>query len=358
MTLLHPDNATLSACRDGELRGARLAEVEAHLASCPRCRRELAAFDRLDDALVTLPPVEPSPGVDDRVLARVACMRTRPRSPFKRPLWAAALALAALAALVGGYDVLAIPHMTPLVGLPSASAFPPATPRQPAQDKSLAHIARAMSPSAARPHKLHAPMLPGAGIHMTPDNAPSPELAAHSSTGATASPGASGRLIARTGAVDMRVPDVRKVLGRAGAIATHAGGYLSASDDAASAKTKGTYAATLTLRVPVAHFQDVMDRLAALPPAGGLLRKRADSQDITKGYHDLRARLQALQTMRARLTGAAQRTAAISDTVTTLNQLGQVSASIDGLQSRIVAGDNSVMFATITVNIAAASRAR
>ena len=92
----HPDAATLGAYHDGELRGFARAEVEAHLAACPRCRRDLNDLDALTDALRALPQVEPSPEIHGALLARVTA--TRPRRARPRA-WALAAALAAVAAV-------------------------------------------------------------------------------------------------------------------------------------------------------------------------------------------------------------------------------------------------------------------
>ena len=49
-------------------RGFARAEVDGHLAACPRCRRELNDLDALTDALRSLPQIEPpaETGRDDR----------------------------------------------------------------------------------------------------------------------------------------------------------------------------------------------------------------------------------------------------------------------------------------------------
>ena len=73
----HPDAATLGAYHDGELRGFARAEVEAHLAACPRCRRDLKDLNALTDALRALPQIEPSPQIHGALVARVTA--TRPR---------------------------------------------------------------------------------------------------------------------------------------------------------------------------------------------------------------------------------------------------------------------------------------
>lgn len=58
-------------------------EQEEHLEACGRCRRELRALRSLDEALAGLPPLEPSTGFTDAVMARV-----RLPVPWYRRLWA------------------------------------------------------------------------------------------------------------------------------------------------------------------------------------------------------------------------------------------------------------------------------
>jgi hypothetical protein len=53
----------------GEERGSALA----HLETCARCRREVAALtDTVEELLLLAPEVEPSPGFEQQVLARIA----------------------------------------------------------------------------------------------------------------------------------------------------------------------------------------------------------------------------------------------------------------------------------------------
>jgi predicted anti-sigma-YlaC factor YlaD len=48
----------LNAYHDGELSGNRLHQVEAHLAECELCQKELESLDRLSNALHTVPAPE------------------------------------------------------------------------------------------------------------------------------------------------------------------------------------------------------------------------------------------------------------------------------------------------------------
>lgn len=82
----HPDGIWLSAYHDGELRGERLRFVEAHLAACATCRKELEALQGLSRALKEVPssPVQSSPAVfRSRVLSRLG------EDPEQPPWWRA-----------------------------------------------------------------------------------------------------------------------------------------------------------------------------------------------------------------------------------------------------------------------------
>jgi len=367
-SVTHLDTATLSAYHDGELGGGALTAVEEHLAACARCRRDLRDLERLDGALGALPVVEPSPGLYDRVLARASDARPRARrfSP-RRPLWAAAAILAALTALIAGYDFLAMPGTASLAGPMSRSTLPQARSRveTPSGQVPAASAASARyAPRAPSDQLSRAIRAPSAGVSHAADRsmgAVSRQTRKRGALRATGDPlplTPDARLIARSGEVDLRVPDVQKTYAAVGGIAAHAGGYVSDSNNNASGATGGAYVATLTLRVPAARFEDTMGRLAALAPRGGLLREHSSSQDITDTYHDLQARLQALQATRAQLTAIMRRARGIPDAMTVLDRLTDVNTSIDGVQGQIIAGANSVMFSTITANIAAQPRPR
>ncbi len=357
----HPGAATLGAYHDGELGGDALTTLEAHLADCPRCRRELRELDRLDGALGALPEVEPSPQLYDRVLARVDAGRPPTRMvrpwniPSRRPLWAAAAALAALTALLGGYYSVATSHLVPIAGTSPASGVPAArslssSPGQDYAGGNFTHRAAARPPSA-----------PGSSIRGQGTGgamAYGAHSSAHSTAGQAPPLSPDARLIARTGEVDLRVADVQRTYTAASGIAARAGGYVSDSNNNASGPTNGAYAATLNMRVPAARFEETMGKVAALAPRGGLLRERSGSQDITDGYHDLQARLQALQATRVQLTAIMRGARSITDAITVLDRLTDVNTSIDSVQGQITAGANSIMFSTITVNIAAQPRPR
>ena len=62
----------LSAYLDGELMPPQRAEVEAHLASCPRCQEELAELKTLAAGVAALPRLEPAPQFLAEVRRKIA----------------------------------------------------------------------------------------------------------------------------------------------------------------------------------------------------------------------------------------------------------------------------------------------
>jgi len=132
----------LSAWLDGELDAAAETELRAELEARPELAARLAQFQRVDDALRTLPEPAVQPELAARLRERIA-REGRPRIP-RRTALRAALArrrrwtmpvLAAAAALA----LLALPRLretpspeeTPLAGMPTPPSAPEAAPPQP-----------------------------------------------------------------------------------------------------------------------------------------------------------------------------------------------------------------------------------
>jgi Putative zinc-finger len=111
------DDGTLRARLDGELAGAELAEVNQHLSSCADCRARLEKLGtetaHVEGLLTTLAPSEESPAINPAVAYAEFSSRfgtaeqaqaswiTRLFAPRWRPAWGLAVAMAAVATLVG-----------------------------------------------------------------------------------------------------------------------------------------------------------------------------------------------------------------------------------------------------------------
>jgi hypothetical protein len=114
-----------------DVTGAERAAALAHLAGCERCRALVASLAGAADSLLLLAPaVEPPPGFESRVLARIESVRhPAVRRATRRPLvLAAAAALVAavaggvLGAVVSGDDAPAMPTAAALLNARGESA--------------------------------------------------------------------------------------------------------------------------------------------------------------------------------------------------------------------------------------------
>src|SRR5688572_15877922 len=71
---------------DGELTPAAAEDLRDHLASCPRCRNQLAAIQQLDARLRSLDQLTPPPDFAARVRAQVAALPPQRPASWLGPL--------------------------------------------------------------------------------------------------------------------------------------------------------------------------------------------------------------------------------------------------------------------------------
>ena len=95
-----PDLELLQDYLDGELVPDQTRSIEAHLAECASCAREVASFRLVFERLENLPLFDPSPALVDRVLAEA--MPAHPARWVRIAGWAY---VASLAASLGGLAV-------------------------------------------------------------------------------------------------------------------------------------------------------------------------------------------------------------------------------------------------------------
>ena len=107
----------------GILYGEERAAALAHLETCHACRREVTLLtDAADEIRLLVPEVEPPPGFEQRVVARIAAaqgevippvpLRPRRPRPYLRPLAAVAAVAAAMLAIVAASTLLLGGHGT------------------------------------------------------------------------------------------------------------------------------------------------------------------------------------------------------------------------------------------------------
>jgi anti-sigma factor RsiW len=99
----HPPDEDIQDLLDGRFRSVRRAEIEAHVANCPRCGETLATLSWARQAVARLPMHEPPPELLTQV-ARALDQEARPMPRVARKLhrigWALGLATAAAVAIL------------------------------------------------------------------------------------------------------------------------------------------------------------------------------------------------------------------------------------------------------------------
>lgn len=133
----------LGAYADGELPPAQVAELDAHLLACARCRRQLELSSAVDRALASEVLVPASPRLRARVLAATrAPAVAEPPSPAPRrtrPAWERPLAWGGWLVAAGLALLLVAPRQQPARVVP-----PPAPPPVPMAVAAAADFRRSM----------------------------------------------------------------------------------------------------------------------------------------------------------------------------------------------------------------------
>ena len=172
----------LSAYLDGELTARRREAVEAHLAGCDACRRELASLRQVSACLQAWPAPEPASDLSarftERLAARAAQQDRRPWFAGPWPRAAAATALAACLLLVVFINQLKeTPHRPPVRSTPLQNAAAGHGPDTTAGkgsdvaakgDTSGDSATPAINVTDTRSNRPAAPAHPAAGQHRPP----------------------------------------------------------------------------------------------------------------------------------------------------------------------------------------------
>ncbi len=100
-----------------EASAREFSDFNNHLADCPGCRSEFEVFKVTSDLVRTISPIDPTPGFEDRVLARIRAAGSAP-APLEFPVersderlsggWFPRLGLAAAAAVLVAVSFLAL----------------------------------------------------------------------------------------------------------------------------------------------------------------------------------------------------------------------------------------------------------
>lgn len=150
--------------------------------------------------------------------------------------------------------------------------------------------------------------------------------------------------IVKTGEVTLEVASVASATGSIRAMTTELGGYVGGSQAGSD-----TEAATLTLRIPAASFDDALARLRDLDAR--VLAEATREQDVTGQVVDLRARIANLEASEASYRGLVDRAERVEDILAVQTRLDDVRGEIEQLQAQLDNVSAQADLSTLTVTL-------
>jgi len=118
-------------------------------------------------------------------------------------------------------------------------------------------------------------------------------------------------------------------------LAVEAGGYVSQQTDI-----------SLTLRVPSKRFRKLMRGLEGL---GQVRTRSVQTLDVSEEFHDLKVRLENLQSTRTRIQKLLGQATNLSEILVVEKELERVSAEIDAIEGRLRFLSSQAAFSTVTM---------
>ncbi|HEV7525472.1 MAG TPA: DUF4349 domain-containing protein [Acidimicrobiia bacterium] len=155
--------------------------------------------------------------------------------------------------------------------------------------------------------------------------------------------------IVKTGSLDLQVAHstLRVTVNRVTGVAVGLGGYIAESKTNAGGSSA---TAQITLRVPVANFENAITRLSALP-GGKVLADSENGADVTGQYTDLQAQLRAATTERDALLGVLAHAQSIGDILAVHDRVAAAGTTVEQLQGRINLLDSQATFSSLAVTL-------
>jgi len=159
--------------------------------------------------------------------------------------------------------------------------------------------------------------------------------------------------------LDIAADDVQTAFADASRAARNAGGFVDRSRVYAKKDESGverTYA-TLTVRVPVGAYQDVLQSLRTLP-GGKVTKEESGSREVTDQYTDLQSRLRNLERSESQYLTLLGQAKTIQEIMTVNDRIDSIRLQIERIQGQINMLDDLSDLATIDVTMAPPSPAK
>ncbi len=159
------------------------------------------------------------------------------------------------------------------------------------------------------------------------------------------------RLVIKNAELSIVVADPVSSMDAIARMAEGMGGFVVSSNVYQRTLSDGTEVpqATITVRVPVAKFQDALDQIKA--GAGRVEREMISGQDVTQQYTDLQSRLRNLEAAEQQLQEIMDQAYKVDDVLQVYNQLVQVREQIEVIKGQMQYYEQSAAFSAISVEL-------
>lgn len=127
-----------------------------------------------------------------------------------------------------------------------------------------------------------------------------------------------------------------------------AGGYVASTDQYSPSYEGARRHATYELRVPAARYEAFLQSAGS---AGNLVNKQESTEDVTRAYVDVEARLKSLRLQEERLYAMMEQAGELETLLAIQNQLTEVQYQIESYTSQRNTYDDLVSYSTVTVSI-------
>ena len=150
--------------------------------------------------------------------------------------------------------------------------------------------------------------------------------------------------IIKTGQITIEVNDVTASTDALRDLAVRNGGYLSSSSFQRGYNDR--LSATVTLRIPAASFDTVVESIKA---SGTVKSASVQSEDVTEEYVDLMAQKTSYQNQLAQYNEIMKKADKVEDVIKVQAQIDNVQTALDRLDGRLRYLDSRIDLSTVTV---------
>jgi len=153
--------------------------------------------------------------------------------------------------------------------------------------------------------------------------------------------------IVKNGYLHLVVDKVAEAADAIGRLAAERGGFVQSSS--VTERGDGTYAGDVSVRVPVAKFEEAMSEIKKL--ANIVKTENKTGQDVTEQYSDLTAQIRNAKAQEETYLEVLKQARSVEDILKVQERLGYIRSTIESLEGRLKYLENTTSYSTINVSL-------